>query len=377
MPRPHAVSNAQQDVAAATGARIAVGLSGGVDSSVAALLLKRQGYRVTGVFMKNWQEQDPLHPCTAAEDARDASRVCERLGIAFSGINFSEQYYQRVFRHFLAQYASGLTPNPDILCNREIKFRAFLDHALEGGADLIATGHYARIERRGDRYCLLKGVDPGKDQSYFLYALNQAQLSKALFPLGHLAKAQVRRLAAEAGFENHAKKDSTGICFIGERDFRAFLQYYFAKAPGAIRTLDGAAVGEHEGLMFYTIGQRHGLGIGGGRHSSGEPWYVAGKDPATNTLLVVQGHDHPALYAPRLTARQAHWIAGAPPPIPYKCQAKTRYRQPAQACEIVDLDGDGCTVVFDAPQWAVTPGQAVVFYQGDECLGGATIDRAH
>lgn len=356
--------------------RIMVGMSGGVDSAVAALLLKRQGHDVSGLFMKNWQEQDPLHPCTAAEDARDARDVCRRLDMDFTGINFSAAYRQAVFRQFLEQYAMGLTPNPDILCNREIKFGAFLDHALAQGADFIATGHYARLARQGDRYRLLKGVDPDKDQSYFLHTLDQDQLSKAVFPLGHLKKSEVRRIAAQAGFSNHDKRDSTGICFIGERDFRAFLQYYLEKASGPICTLDGAVLGEHDGLVFYTIGQRRGLGIGGTRRSTGDPWYVAGKDPATNTLYVVPGHHHPALYATGLTATRIHWIEGSAPRPPYRCQAKTRYRQPAQDCEIVSLEGDECRVVFDTAQWAVTPGQAVVFYQSDACLGGATIQRA-
>lgn len=354
--------------------RITVGLSGGVDSSVAALLLQRQGYAVDGLFMKNWQEHDPLHPCTAADDARDAKAVCRHLGITFNGINFSAEYRQRVFQHFLAEYALGRTPNPDILCNKEIKFRVFLDHAMAGGADLIATGHYARIDERDGRYTLLQGVDATKDQSYFLYTLGQDQLARAVFPLGHLHKTEVRRIAAEAGLINHGKKDSTGICFIGERNFREFLQYYIKPEPGDIRTPTGHIVGRHEGLAFYTIGQRQGLGIGGKRLTDGRPWYVSGKDAATNTLIAVQGHDHPALYTSSLTADRLHWVAGEPPRLPLRCQARTRYRQSVQDCEITSVEGDRCRVVFGAPQWAVTPGQAVVFYDGEVCLGGGTID---
>jgi len=353
---------------------VTVGLSGGVDSSVAALLLMRQGYTVAGMFMKNWQEQDPLHPCTAAEDAIDAKAVCRRLGITFNGINFSAEYWQRVFQQFLGEYAQGRTPNPDILCNKEIKFRVFLDHALAQGADLIATGHYARIGKENGRYLLLQGIDAGKDQSYFLYTLGQDQLAKTLFPLGHLRKTEVRRIAAEAGLSNHDKKDSTGICFIGERNFRTFLLHYFKPDPGNICTPEGVVMGEHEGLAFYTIGQRQGLGIGGKRMSDGRPWYVAGKDTATNTLFVVQGHDHHALFTSGLTADRLHWVAGHPPQVPYRCQAKTRYRQPAQPCDITAMESEHCHVVFDSPQWAVTPGQAVVFYDGERCLGGGTID---
>lgn len=355
-------------------ARVTVGLSGGVDSSVAALLLLRQGYAVSGMFMKNWQEQDPLHPCSAADDARHAKAICQHLDIAFHGINFSAEYWQRVFRHFLAEYALGRTPNPDILCNKEIKFRVFLDHALASGSDLIATGHYARIGEKNGRYTLLQGVDAAKDQSYFLYTLGQEQLARVMFPLGHLHKTEVRRIAAEAGFINHGKKDSTGICFIGERDFRHFLKYYIEPDPGDIRTPTGEVIGQHDGLAFYTIGQRQGLGIGGKRLSDGRPWYVADKDVATNTLIVVQGHDHPALHTRGLTADRLHWVAGHPPRTPYRCRARTRYRQSVQACEITTVEGDRCQVVFDAPQWAVTPGQAVVFYEGEQCLGGGTIE---
>lgn len=356
--------------------RVTVGLSGGVDSSVAALLLLQEGYRVNGLFMKNWQEQDPLHPCTAAEDARDAKSVCRHLGIEFSGVNFSTEYWQRVFRHFLDEFDRARTPNPDILCNKEIKFKAFLDHAMAQGADLIATGHYARIARHNGHYLLLKGADPSKDQSYFLYGLDQTQLSKVIFPLGDLSKTRVRRLAAQAGLATHDKKDSTGICFIGKRNFRRFLRDYFLERRGPICTLDGTQVGEHEGLVFYTIGQRQGLGIGGLEISNGKPWYVASKDPAANTLFVVQGHDHPALFSTTLTAGPVHWISGRPPQIPFRCQAKTRYRQPVQSCEITALGESRCRVVFDAPQWAVTPGQAVVFYREAVCLGGGTIESA-
>jgi tRNA-specific 2-thiouridylase len=358
------------------GARVTVGLSGGVDSSVAALLLQRQGFAVSGVFMKNWQEQDPLYTCTAADDANDARQVCQTLGIEFNGINFSGEYWQRVFQHFLTEYAQGRTPNPDILCNKEIKFRVFLDHALAQGADHIATGHYARVSEENGRRVLMTGADADKDQSYFLYTLGQEQLAKVIFPLGGLKKSQVRSLAAAAGFANHGKKDSTGVCFIGERNFRKFLRYYFNANPGTMRTTGGDVVGEHDGLMFYTIGQRQGLGIGGKQHSDGRPWYVAGKDPVNNTLIVVQGRDHPALFTSTLTAEHLHWVAGTPPPAPFRCQAKTRYRQTAQSCEIVALEDGRCRVRFDSPQWAVTPGQAVVFYRGERCLGGGTIDAA-
>ena len=357
--------------------RIVVGLSGGVDSSVAALLLVEQGYEVHGVFMKNWEDSFETGYCSAAEDLEDARAVCETLAIPLHQVNFTAEYQERVFRYFLKEYRNGRTPNPDILCNTEIKFRAFLDHARRLGADAIATGHYVRCETRDGRQHLLKGRDPGKDQSYFLYGLNQAQLASARFPVGDLLKAEVRELAAAAGLVTHAKKDSTGICFIGERRFREFLNHYLPAQPGPIRTVDGEELGEHAGLMFHTIGQRQGLKIGGRRDGSGEPWYVVGKDLDHNTLIVAQGRNHPALFHQRLYASQLYWIAGEPPHLPLACAAKIRYRQPDQACALETLDGDCAEVCFNEPQRAVTPGQSVVFYRNDECLGGGIIDAGY
>lgn len=359
------------------GERVVVGMSGGVDSSVAALLLARRGCEVSGVFMKNWDDepQDGT-PCPAERDALDAMEVCDRIGIGLDAVSFVAEYRERVFARFLEEYEAGRTPNPDILCNSEIKFRAFLDYALAQGAAWLATGHYAMVERRDGRCRLMKGVDPGKDQSYFLYALSQEQLARAVFPLGGLRKARVRELARAAGLANHAKKDSTGICFIGERRFTEFLKRYLAPRAGEIRGVDGTLLGEHEGLMFHTLGQRKGLGIGGRADGSGEPWYVVAKDPASNTLLVAQG-EHPLLYSDELTATRLNWIA--PPPASgetLRCRAKTRYRQPDQDC-VVEVDGDDrCRVIFDLPQRAVTPGQSVVFYRGGECLGGGIIGHA-
>jgi tRNA-specific 2-thiouridylase len=357
--------------------RIVVGLSGGVDSSVAALLLVERGHEVHGVFMKNWDESFDAGYCAAAEDLDDARAVCQTLGIPLHQANFTAEYQDRVFRYFLEEYRRGRTPNPDILCNTEIKFRAFLDHARQLGADVIATGHYVRREERNGRQHLLKGRDSGKDQSYFLHGLDQAQLASALFPVGDLLKSRVRELAAAAGLVTHAKKDSTGICFIGERRFREFLNRYLPARPGLIRTVDGQLVGEHDGLMFHTIGQRQGLGIGGRRDGSGEPWYVAGKDLESNTLIVVQGHDHPALFHRRLRAAQPHWITGEPPVAPLSCQAKIRYRQPDQACVLEALNEHDIEVRFAQPQRAITPGQSVVFYLNDDCLGGGVIDLAY
>ncbi len=355
--------------------RIIVGMSGGVDSSVAALLLARAGHDVAGVFMKNWEEPDPDGPCQAGIDANDALAACARIGIELDAVNFADRYLDRVFSIFLDEYRAGRTPNPDILCNSEIKFRAFLDHALEAGADGIATGHYARILRRDGRYRLLKGRDAGKDQSYFLHALSQEQLARARFPLGELHKTEVRRIALEAGLPNHARKDSTGICFIGERRFRAFLARYLPAQPGEVRSVDGRRVGRHDGLMYHTVGQRKGLGIGGRSDGSGEPWYVVAKDLADNVLVVGQGHDHPMLYASGLRAGRVHWITESPGRA-LRCHAKIRYRQDDQAC-IVEPIGDGhWTVRFDRPQRAIAPGQSVVFYLGDECLGGGVIEAA-
>ncbi len=351
--------------------RVVVGLSGGVDSAVAALLLQQQGYAVTGLFMKNWEEDDTDSRCGAEEDLKAARAVCAQLGIELKTVNFSTEYWDRVFHYFLEEHKRGRTPNPDVLCNKEIKFKAFLDHALDLGADLIATGHYARVEKRDGVYRLLKAHDAQKDQTYFLYALGQAPLSRALFPIGHLTKPEVRELAHAAGLPNYDRKDSTGICFIGERDFKSFLARYLPAQPGDIRALTGERLGRHDGLMYYTLGQRQGLGIGG----AGEAWYVARKDMASNTLYVVQGEHHPALFSGGLTADDLQWVTGAAPALPLHCAAKSRYRQPDQDC-VLSAATDGVAVHFDQPQRAITPGQAVVFYDGEECLGGGTIREA-
>jgi tRNA-specific 2-thiouridylase len=351
-------------------------LSGGVDSAVSLLLLKRQGYDVEALFMKNWEEDDENGYCAAAEDLADAERVCDRLDVPLHTVNFSHEYWENVFTRFLREYESGRTPNPDVLCNREVKFQVFVEHASALGAACIATGHYARIGADGqdsDTRRLLTGVDPDKDQSYFLYMLTQAQLRPALFPIGDMHKGDVRRMAREAGLETHDKKDSTGICFIGERPFREFLARFLTPKPGDIESVDGARLGAHDGLMYYTMGQRQGLGIGGRAGGSGEPWYVVGKDLDSDTLIVAQGHDHPALFSRGLQAGELHWIRGAAPAQPLRCEAKIRYRQPRQACEVLPRDG-GCQVRFDGLQWAAAPGQSVVFYAGDECLGGGIID---
>jgi len=359
------------------GSRVIVGLSGGVDSSVAALLLKRQGIDVSGVFMKNWEDFDPEGRCPAERDARDALAACDRIGIELDAVNFVERYRERVFSYFLDEIRAGRTPNPDVLCNSEIKFRAFLDHALTAGAALIATGHYAGVVERDGRYHLLRGRDPGKDQTYFLHRLSQDQLSRALFPLQGLLKRDVRRLAREAGLANHAKKDSTGICFIGERRFRSFLSRYVPERPGEIRGVDGRLLGEHLGVEFYTLGQRQGLGVGGRAGGNGQPWYVVAKELVTNTVVVAQGHDHPLLYCRRLETGPLHWITAAPTAGgPVRCTAKTRYRQADQPCTIEPVAADRYRVDFDAPQRAVTPGQSVVFYRGEECLGGGVIEDA-
>ena len=355
-------------------AKIIVGMSGGVDSSVAALLLKRQGHEVVGLFMKNWEDDDTEDYCSSRQDLVDATAAADAIGIELEAVNFAAEYRERVFANFLAEYQAGRTPNPDILCNSEIKFKAFLDHALRLGADKIATGHYAQVREFLGEYQLLKAEDGTKDQSYFLYRLNQQQLAKTLFPLGELYKREVRRIAAEAGLPNHAKKDSTGICFIGERRFREFLARYLPKQPGEIRRLDDdRVVGRHEGLSYYTLGQREGLGIGGVKDAPEEPWFVAAKDMARNVLYAVQGHDHPALLRDRLTAGQLSWISPTPPRPHWVYAAKTRYRMPDAACDIEILEADRCEVAFAAPQWAVTPGQSVVLYESRVCLGGGVI----
>lgn len=352
--------------------KIIVGLSGGVDSSVSALLLKQQGYDVEGLFMKNWVDYADESECTVEEDRKDAQSVADKVGIVFHEANFAMEYWDYVFKHFLEEYQAGRTPNPDILCNREIKFKAFLDHAMELGGYLIATGHYARVREQDGQFQLLKGLDNTKDQSYFLYTLGQAQLSRTLFPLGELPKTEVRKIAEAAGFINHDKKDSTGICFIGEMRFREFLSRYLPAQPGEMRTPEGEVVGQHSGLMYYTLGQRQGLGIGGRKNSSGEPWFVAGKDMQNRILYVVQG-EHEWLYSNRLTAEQLSWVSGEAPAFPCRARAKTRYRQPDQDC-VIHQDADGnIQVEFDDAQRAVTPGQSVVFYQDDVCLGGGII----
>ena len=353
--------------------KVVVGLSGGVDSAVAALLAKRAGHDVVGLFMKNWEDDDDDEYCSTREDLVDAVSAAERIGIEVEAVNFAAEYRERVFASFLAEYRAGRTPNPDVLCNAEIKFKAFLDHAMALGAEKIATGHYARVEQRDGRFVLLKGLDPGKDQSYFLHRLTQAQLARTLFPIGHLHKSEVRRIAREAGLANHAKRDSTGICFIGERPFREFLSRYLPREPGPMVTPEGERVGEHVGLMYYTIGQRQGLGIGGRRDGGGEPWYVAGKDMAGNTLTVVQGHDHPLLLRRELQAGDASWIAGEPPGAGADFAAKTRYRQADAACAFSVEDRAAFGLDFASPQWAVTPGQSAVLYRGEECLGGGVI----
>ncbi|MGD8911027.1 MAG: tRNA 2-thiouridine(34) synthase MnmA [Chromatiales bacterium] len=354
--------------------RIIVGLSGGVDSSVAALLLQRQGYLVEGLFMKNWEEDDTKEYCSAAEDLYDAQVVADQLAIPLHKVNFASEYWDRVFSYFLDEYRAGRTPNPDVLCNREIKFRAFLDFAREQlAASQIATGHYAALKRRDGIQQLIRAEDEEKDQTYFLYMLNQSQLHHTRFPLGDLKKQQVREIARQAGFPNHKKKDSTGICFIGERKFRDFLQRYLPAQPGDIVTPQGEVVGRHQGLMYYTLGQRQGLGIGGRQDALEAPWYAVGKDLDHNHLIAAQGHDHPLLLSTTLEADQLHWVAGDAPALPLACQARIRHRQPLQACQILPADDGHCRVVFEQPQRAITPGQAVVFYQHRECLGGGTI----
>ncbi len=353
--------------------RVVVGLSGGVDSAVTALLLKQQGYEVIGLFMKNWEDDDDDEYCSTRQDFIDAAAAADVIGIDFEAVNFAAEYKDRVFAEFLREYAAGRTPNPDVLCNAEIKFKAFLDHAMRMGAAKIATGHYARVRERNGAFDLLKGVDATKDQSYFLHRLTQAQLSKTMFPVGELPKTEVRRIAEKAGLPNHAKKDSTGICFIGERPFREFLERYLPRDPGVMVTPDGQTVGKHQGLMYYTIGQRQGLGIGGMRDSDGTPWFVADKNIAENKLIVVQGHDHPLLLKYRLAANDAAWVAGHAPSNTETITAKTRYRQRDAACLLQAKNDHDFLLQFDDAQWAITPGQSAVLYAGDICLGGGVI----
>jgi tRNA-uridine 2-sulfurtransferase len=345
-------------------------MSGGVDSSVAALLLKRAGYDVVGLFMKNWEDDDSDEYCSTRQDLIDAAAAADAIGIDLEAVNFSAEYKDRVFAEFLREYAAGRTPNPDVLCNAEIKFKAFLDHAMRLGASRIATGHYARLQNKGGKFELLRGSDAGKDQSYFLHRLNQEQLGRVIFPVGEMKKSEVRRLALEAGLANHAKKDSTGICFIGERPFRDFLNRYLPRVPGPIKTPEGKTIGEHIGLAFYTIGQRKGIGIGG----AGEAWYVADKHMESNELVVVQGHDHPLLLKRKLNAAEPSWVAGVAPATTH-FSAKTRYRQADAACMLQHVLESEIKVDFAAPQWAVTPGQSVVLYDGEVCLGGAVITQ--
>jgi tRNA-uridine 2-sulfurtransferase len=353
---------------------IVVGMSGGVDSSVAALLLQRQGQAIEGLFMQNWEEDARESGCRAEQDRRDAIAVCGHLGIRCHTRNFSAEYWDGVFEHFIAEYRVGRTPNPDILCNREIKFRTFLDHARALGAERIATGHYARTRQSGGRWQLLRGVDAGKDQSYFLYTLGQEQLAATLFPVGELPKSEVRRIAAEAKLPTHAKKDSTGICFIGERDFREFLSRYLPAREGEIVDTRGVVLGRHVGAFFYTLGQREGLHLGGVRGRAQAPWFVVGKDIARNHLIVDQGHESPYLMSRRLRSGPAHWVAGGPPAIDFECTTKTRYRQTDQACRVQVAEDGSLMVAFDTPQRAVTPGQSVVLYRDEVCLGGAVIE---
>lgn len=348
---------------------VVVGMSGGVDSSLTAALLQDQGYDVIGLFMKNWEETDEHGVCKASLEFEDVEKVCRHLSIPFYSVNFVKEYQEFVFKHFLEEYQKGYTPNPDILCNREIKFKVLLERALKLGGEYLATGHYCRTNAS---HQLLKGLDPGKDQSYFLHAVHSTQLEKVLFPIGELNKADVRRLALEKGLSTHAKKDSTGICFIGERDFKGFLSQYLKKRPGPFCTLEGKTVGQHDGVAYYTIGQRKGMGLGG----AGDAWFVVDKDIEKNIVYVAQGTRHPALYSSELVATEMTWVSGQPPAtLPYTCHSKIRYRQPDQECEITRIEGDRLLVTFPVPQRAITPRQSIVFYDGEVCLGGAMIEQ--
>lgn len=353
--------------------KIVIGLSGGVDSAVSAWQLQKQGFDIIGVYMQNWEAENDDPYCHAQQDLTDASAVCDVLDIPFEVVNFAKEYWDRVFQHCLDEFAAGRTPNPDIWCNKEIKFKVFLQHALKKGAAYLATGHYAQIQKTGDTFQLLKGLDLNKDQSYFLYTLGQAELQQSLFPVGALEKPRVRELAKAAHLLNHNKKDSTGICFVGERRFKPFLSEFLLARPGLMKTPEGKTIGEHEGLMFYTLGQRQGLHIGGQKNAAEQPWYVLAKDISNNVLVVGQGHDHPLLYSSQLTCNQIHWVSGHSLDSPLKCAAKIRYRHADAPCEVVPLEKDRCQVRFEAPQWAVTPGQSVVFYQNNICLGGGII----
>lgn len=352
--------------------RVVVGMSGGVDSSVAAYLLKQQGYEVIGIFMKNWDDTDENGVCTATEDYEDVIKVCNQIGIPYYAVNFEKQYWDKVFTYFLEEYKAGRTPNPDVMCNKEIKFKAFLEHAMNLGADYLATGHYARIDRSGDgEVRMLRGVDDNKDQTYFLNQLSQEQLAHVMFPIGDIEKKEVRKIAEEAGLATAKKKDSTGICFIGERNFKEFLSQYLPAQPGKMETMDGVVKGQHDGLMYYTLGQRHGLGIGG----DGEPWFVLGKDLERNVLLVGQGFHHDALYSTSLTAVKMGYTSTKKLPGKFSCTAKFRYRQTDTPVEVEILEDGRTHIVFAEPVRAITPGQAVVLYDGEVCLGGGTIDE--
>ncbi|MED4203234.1 tRNA 2-thiouridine(34) synthase MnmA [Neobacillus mesonae] len=353
--------------------RVVVGMSGGVDSSVAALLLKQQGYDVIGIFMKNWDDTDENGVCTATEDYDDVIRVCNQIGIPYYAVNFEKQYWDKVFTYFLNEYKAGRTPNPDVMCNKEIKFKAFLEHAMNLGADYLATGHYARVEFRDGEYKMLRGIDENKDQTYFLNQLTQEQISKVMFPIGNLEKSKVREIAKEAGLATATKKDSTGICFIGERNFKEFLGQYLPAQPGNMETFDGEVKGRHEGLMYHTIGQRHGLGIGG----AGEPWFAIGKDLKRNVLYVGQGFHHEKLYSDSIIATDVSWVSNREKPVEFECTAKFRYRQEDHKVKVRILEDNKAEVIFNEPIRAVTPGQAAVFYIGDECLGGGTIDEVY
>lgn len=351
------------------GSSIAVGMSGGVDSSVSAYLLKNAGFEVFGLFMKNWEESDQNGRCMAAKDQEDAAKVCQTLNIPFYTVNFTEEYYEAVFQDLLSGLKKGLTPNPDILCNKEIKFNLFLKKALSLGADFLATGHYCQTLKSKAGFELLKGKDSNKDQSYFVYTMSQTELSKVIFPVGHLLKPEVRELAKQAGLSTFSKKDSTGICFIGKRDFKDFISQYIPTKKGSIVTEEGKVLGEHFGALYYTLGQRKGLGIGG----EGDAWFVADKDIKNNLIIVAQGHDHPRLYSSKVVASSISWTTCEPKSLPFLCFAKVRYRQEDQPCEIRRIESDQIEVIFKTPQRAITPGQSIVFYQDDKCLGGAII----
>ena len=356
--------------------KVICGMSGGVDSSVSAFILQQQGYQVEGLFMKNWEEDDDTDYCTAAADLADAQAVCDKLGIKLHKINFAAEYWDNVFEHFLTEYKAGRTPNPDILCNKEIKFKAFLEYAAEDlGANYIATGHYVRRRGADDNAQLLRGLDANKDQSYFLYTLSSKQVGQSLFPVGDIEKPIVRAIAEDLGLITAKKKDSTGICFIGERKFKDFLARYLPAQPGNIRTVEGDIIGRHDGLMYHTLGQRKGLGIGGVKGASEEAWYVVEKDLVNNELIVAQGHDHSALLSTGLIAQQLHWVDRQPIREPLRCTVKTRYRQTDVPCTIEPIDDESIKVIFDEPQIAVTPGQSAVFYLDEVCLGGGIIEQ--